>query len=269
MQQASLAGEEDKTSWSEVFRWKKAVIIGCGLMFFTTMTGANTVFFYSTTIFGFAGFNYGILATVLVGGTNFVTSMYAATIIDDMGRKTLLLGGTFIMLCALIIVSFVLLFGDFLGTTLQGIIAVVAVLIYIFGFAIGLGCAAFVSFNWGFSLLIGLLTLTAINGLGGVKASMDDDETQNAQKNGVGILYAIFVVINVIALLFIYIIVPETKGKTPEQLTRPDNNSNTGSYQSSDGTTTKYKVDRKGSSSLSAPLIVDDSRNDSISCFDI
>lgn len=263
-----------------MFRWKKAVIIGCGLMFFTTMTGANTVFFYSTTIFGFAGFNYGILATAMVGGTNFVTSLYASGVIDHMGRKTLLMHGTLVMLCSLIIVSVDLLSGDFLGDVVQGVIAVVAVLVYIYGFAIGLGCAAwvvlseimptrlrsksyslFVSFNWGFSLLIGLLTLTAINGLGGVKASMDDDETQNAQKNGVGILYAIFVVINITALLFIWVVVPETLGKTPEELTRPE--------KASSAAIVKSSFSRNPSSSLAAPLIVDVDRSDSISCFDI
>jgi hypothetical protein len=34
----------------------------------------------------------------------------------------------------------------------------------------------FVSINWGFNLLIGMLTLTAIEGLGGTTSDMDDDE---------------------------------------------------------------------------------------------
>jgi hypothetical protein len=49
------SGQE--ASWSDVFVYRKAVIIGCGLMFFQTMTGINTVIFYSTTIFTFAGFS--------------------------------------------------------------------------------------------------------------------------------------------------------------------------------------------------------------------
>jgi hypothetical protein len=138
------------------------------------MTGANTVFFYSTTIFGFAGFNQGILATASIGGMNFFTTLFAATLVDNMGRKTLMINGTLIMLISLTLLSFILWFGDGLGSKVQGTVAVVALLVYIFGFAIGLGAAAwvvlsevmptrlraksyslFVSVNWCFSFLIG------------------------------------------------------------------------------------------------------------------
>jgi hypothetical protein len=44
------------------------MVIGCGLMFFSAMSGINTVIFYSSTIFGFAGFDEAILATAAVGG---------------------------------------------------------------------------------------------------------------------------------------------------------------------------------------------------------
>lgn len=45
------------------------MVIGCGLMFSSAMSGINTVIFYSSTIFGFAGFDEAILATAAVGGT--------------------------------------------------------------------------------------------------------------------------------------------------------------------------------------------------------
>jgi len=83
----------DEANWADVFKWKKAVVIGVGVMVVQTMTGANTVFYYSTTIFGIAGFNESILATASVGLINFVTCVYASTIVDHIGRKTLLMGG--------------------------------------------------------------------------------------------------------------------------------------------------------------------------------
>ncbi len=70
----------------------------------------------------------------------------------------------------------------------------------------------FLSVNWGFNLVIGLLTLTAIDGLGGVKSSMDDDETAAAEKNGVAYLYFVFAGFTALCLVFIHIYVPETKG---------------------------------------------------------
>ena len=42
----------------------------------------------------------------------------------------------------------------------------------------------FLSVNWGANLIIGLLTLIAIDGLGGVSSHMDDEETADAQKKG-------------------------------------------------------------------------------------
>lgn len=78
-----------QVSWGEVFSHQKAMVIGCGLMFFQVhlnhctniflnciilllnslqaFTGINSVIFYSTTIFGFAGFDQAILATASVG----------------------------------------------------------------------------------------------------------------------------------------------------------------------------------------------------------
>jgi hypothetical protein len=76
----------------------------------------------------------------------------------------------------------------------------------------------FLSINWGCNLLIGLLSLTAIDDLGGVKNGMDDDEESSAQKKGVAALYLIFAGFAVAALLFMHFYVPETKGKTPEDL---------------------------------------------------
>jgi MFS family permease len=68
-------------SWGEVFANKKAVLLGLGIMFFQPMSGINTIIFYATKIFGFAGVKQDILATVSVGVVNVfmtVVSMYAS-----------------------------------------------------------------------------------------------------------------------------------------------------------------------------------------------
>ncbi len=75
----------------------------------------------------------------------------------------------------------------------------------------------FLSVNWGCNLIIGLLPLTAIDGLGGVKSSMDDDETAAAEKNGVAYLYFIFAAMTACCLAFIQIYVPETKGTKADE----------------------------------------------------
>lgn len=75
----------------------------------------------------------------------------------------------------------------------------------------------FLSVNWGANLIIGLLTLTAIDGLGGVTSSMDDDETATAEKSGVAYLYLVFAAFTVACLVFIQLYVPETKGTSLDE----------------------------------------------------
>lgn len=66
----------------------------------------------------------------------------------------------------------------------------------------------------------GSLTLPAIDALGGYHSGMTDDEADSAQKLGCGVIYFIFAMVDVATILFIIFYVPETKGKTPEELTR-------------------------------------------------
>ena len=70
----------------------------------------------------------------------------------------------------------------------------------------------FISVNWGCNLIIGLLTLTAIDGLGGVKSNMSDSDKSAAEKNGVAYVYFVFTGFTVLGLVFIHLLVPETKG---------------------------------------------------------
>jgi len=220
-------------SWKEVFVSKRGVVIGCMLMLIQAFTGINTVVFYSTTIFGFAGFKQAILATSSFASVNFLATIFSAYIIDIYGRKILLFCGTCTMCVALVILSASLLSSS--DSNSSGLVAVFAVLLYVFGFAIGLGAVVwvmmseliptrsrskavslFLTINWVGNFCIGLFSLEAINALGGVGANMSDDAVQNAEKEGVGYLYIIFAATSCLACFYIWFQVPETKGKRPE-----------------------------------------------------
>lgn len=141
-------------------------------------------------------------ATASVGAVNLITTACSAYLVDIMGRKVLLQIGTTCMTVALGCLALILLSMNNVPTT-QGVLAVLAVLLYVIGYAVGLGAVSwvvlseimsqrlrskafglFVSINWGINLVIGLLTLLAIDGLGGTEDSMDDDEKDDAQKKG-------------------------------------------------------------------------------------
>lgn len=61
------------------------------------MTGINSVTFYSTTIFGLAGFSPSIAGTACWSFINFVTTIASCYVIDRVGRKVLLTTGTNLM----------------------------------------------------------------------------------------------------------------------------------------------------------------------------
>lgn len=230
-QRSHQVGQEDTpVSWAEVFACREAMFIGCGLLFFQAFTGINTVVFYSTTIFSLAGFSQAIIGSACWSLLNVIMTGVAARLIDSAGRRVLLLRGTTVMLAALIVLASVLLSN--IDAKTQGDIAVLAVLVYVAGFAVSLGAvpwtiiseimpnrprikavSLFLSINWGANLMIGLLTLTAIDSLGGVKSGMDDDAQSKAETKGVGYLYLIFGILTACCVIFVQFLVPETKGK--------------------------------------------------------
>ena len=94
-----------------------------------------------------------------------------------------------------------------------------------------------------YQIIIGLLTLTAINGLGGVNDRMDDDAEVRHEKLGCSILYFILACITFLSLLFIHYYVPETKEQTHEKMmmlydmgNNTNNNSDYGLNGTSDNT---------------------------------
>eukprot|EP01033_Poteriospumella_lacustris_P005164 gene5164-3683_t len=257
--QSRGAGDDQPVSWSEVFACREAMFIGCGLLFFQAFTGINTVVFYSTTIFSLAGFSQAIIGSACWSLLNVIMTGVAAHLIDSAGRRVLLLRGTCVMLAALIVLAAVLL-SDHISEKTQGDIAVAAVLVYVAGFAVSLGAvpwtiiseimptrprvkavSLFLSINWGANLLIGLLTLTAIDSLGGVKSGMDDDAQAKAETKGVGYLYLIFGVLTALCIVFVQVLVPETKGKSPDQLSKPLLNATADGHDETESLVTQHQ----------------------------
>ena len=131
-------------TYADLAEHKHLVLLGCGLTFFQAMTGISSVIFYSTTIFGFANFNDALLATVFVGLVNVSTTILAVVIIEKVNRKDLFQFGQVCMLVSLLTLVTVLLAGTSLGQHTQGVISVVAILIFVFGYSIGPGSCCWV-----------------------------------------------------------------------------------------------------------------------------
>jgi len=81
-----------------LFSWKYRVpiFLAVSIGMFNQLSGINAILYYLNDIFAYAGFNKvsSDLQAVAIGGTNLLFTMLAMSVIDRIGRKTLLLIGS-------------------------------------------------------------------------------------------------------------------------------------------------------------------------------
>ncbi len=199
---------------------RMALIVGIGLAVFQQITGINTVIYYAPTIFEFAGFKtagFSILATAGVGLVNVGFTVLAIRLMDHVGRRPLLLIGVAGQIVALALLGFAFQLHQLAGFI--GYIAVGSLAMYVGSFAIGLGPIFWLMIseiyplrvrgiamsiatvaNWGLNLVVALTFLSLVQVLG---------------RPWTFWLYAL---LGFVAWLFIYRLVPETKGQSLEEI---------------------------------------------------
>jgi SP family galactose:H+ symporter-like MFS transporter len=199
---------------------RMALFVGIGLAVFQQLTGINTVIYYAPTIFEFAGFRtagFSILATVAVGLVNVGFTLLAIRLLDRVGRRPLLLGGVAGQIAGLAILG--LAFQLHQLARFIGYLAMASLAIYVASFAIGLGPVFWLMIseiyplrvrgaamsiatvvNWGMNLVVAVTFLTLVGAIG---------------RPGTFWIYS---AIGIAAWLFFYFLVPETKGKSLEEI---------------------------------------------------
>ncbi|PKI59399.1 hypothetical protein CRG98_020158 [Punica granatum] len=199
-------------------RYLRAVIIGVGLMVFQQFGGINGIVFYVATIFEEAGFSSSI-GTITYAILQVVVTAIAAALVDRAGRKPLILVSAvgLVMGCLLTAVSFYLKVHD-LAAQAVPILAVSGILLYIGSFSIGMGAVPWVVMSEIFPINVkgvagGFATL--VNWFGAWAVSYTFNYLMSWSSYGTFILYA---AINAAAIFFVIGVVPETKGKTLEQI---------------------------------------------------
>lgn len=83
----------------------KQVLLGSILSVSLQLTGTNAIFYYAPVILNSAGFDIASILTLVIGGWNFLTSLFPLILIDRVGRRPLMIAGLTIMTGALIIVA--------------------------------------------------------------------------------------------------------------------------------------------------------------------
>lgn len=111
----SMSG--DKGSWSDLLKpgILLAVIAGSAIAILGQFMGVNAVLYYGPKIFADAGFENPMFSTVLVGVVNCVTTVLAVFIIDRVGRKLLIYWGVSGMIICLVAIGIYFAWGSALG----------------------------------------------------------------------------------------------------------------------------------------------------------
>ena len=218
----SLTQAEEKGRLSDLIApsIRPALVVGIGLAIFQQITGINTVIYYAPVILQSAGISSAsgaILATAGVGLVNVIMTIVAMRLIDRKGRKPLLLTGIAGMVVSLGLLGVVFRLSS--HNSALGWLAVLSMMAYVASFAISLGPIFWLliseiyplkirnsaegiaaTFNWGSNLLITLTFLTLVEQL------------------GPSLTFWIYGLCAVAAGVFSYYFVPETKGRTLEEI---------------------------------------------------
>jgi SP family galactose:H+ symporter-like MFS transporter len=218
----SLAHADEHGRLSDLFApsVRPALVVGIGLAVFQQVTGINTVIYYAPLIIQSAGISSAsgaILATAGIGVVNVLMTIVAMWLIDRMGRRPLLLVGIAGMVATLGMLG--LAFHMSGKSTALVWLAVISMMVYVASFAISLGPIFWLliseiyplkirssseglaaAFNWGSNLLVSLTFLTLLQMIGSARTFW---------------IYGLFAVA---AWIFSYFHVPETKGRTLEEI---------------------------------------------------
>ena len=219
----SVLTSETKSEWSLLMKHGifKAVIIGVCIAILGQFMGVNAVLYYGPSIFENAGLSGGdsLFYQVLVGLVNTLTTVLALVIIDKVGRKKLVYYGVSGMVVSLILIGLYFLFGDSLGVS--SLFLLIFFLFYVFCCAVSICAVVFVLLSEmyptkvrglamsiaGFALWIGTYLI----------GQLTPWMLQNLTPAGTFFLFAVMCVPY---MLIVWKLVPETTGKSLEEIER-------------------------------------------------
>jgi len=222
-------------SWVDAFRFPRPLVIGCGLVFLQQVTGQPSVLYFATNIFKDAGFgSSAALSSVGVGLVKLLATLFTAWRVDLYGRRFLLFVGITMMAVALAVIGTAFLFrecrtpGVSLGDCDAGkaglpqgwaLATVAALMLYVSGYQVGFGpiCWLMISEVFPVSVRGSALSVAAVVNFGTNIAVALTQEVLRDLLTPAGVFFT-YLAMSLVSLLFVHFVVPETKGKTLEEI---------------------------------------------------
>ncbi len=237
--EAVLRKDARKASWGEVFtrEWRRPLLIGVGLAVFQQITGINAIIYYADQIFAAAGFASQAAQTMAttwaIGAVNVLATLIAIAFIDSMGRRKLLLIGLLGMGVSLIVVGAAFEFiappaaGAAAGAavaasaapTTAGMVTLIALVAFIISFAFSMGPVVWTVINEIFPGRIrgrAVAVATAVNWASAFLVSQFFLSLIDAIGNSM--TFWLFALFCAIGFVWIWRAVPETKGRSLEDI---------------------------------------------------
>jgi MFS transporter, SP family, xylose:H+ symportor len=198
------------------------IFIGIMLSVFQQFVGINAVLYYASNIFRNMGASTdsSLLQTIIVGVVNGVFTVVAIVTVDKFGRKPLMIIGSLGMAVSMIALGFAFYSGN------VGLLALILMLTYTAAFAMSWGPVCWVLLSEIFpnsirgALSIAVAAQWIANWIVSLTFPMLNDNEWLTAKFNHGFSYWIYGVMGILSALFMWKLVPETKGKTLEEIER-------------------------------------------------
>ncbi|HUZ59795.1 MAG TPA: D-xylose transporter XylE [Hanamia sp.] len=196
------------------------IFVGIMLSVFQQFVGINVVLYYASNIFRNMGSSTdsSLLQTIIVGIVNLLFTIVAIYTVDKFGRKPLMIIGSIGMAASMIALGFAFYFNHL------GIAALIFMLIYTAAFAMSWGPVCWVLLAEIFpnsirsALSIAVAAQWIANWVVSLTFPVMNDNVWLTDKFHHGFSYWIYGIMGILSAIFMWKLVPETKGKTLEEI---------------------------------------------------
>jgi sugar porter (SP) family MFS transporter len=197
-------------------QYKTPVILAVLFAFFNQVSGINAIIYYAPRIFEMAGLgaHSSLLSTVGIGLINFIFTLLGINIIDKVGRRTLMLVGSIGLIASLFMVAFTFYSGHMSGFAIP-----VYMMMFIAFFAFSQGAVIWVFISEIFPNQVRAKGQTLGSSTHWVMAAIIAFcFPYLAESLGGAVIFSFFCVMMVCQLIFVWKFMPETKGRSLEQI---------------------------------------------------